>query len=202
MAERQPALNERIEASFGNMGDKVIGELTGGDRALVNALEGFEDLLVIGDLQLQENHIQKGDVVICVTEGGETSSVIGTIQAAWRQYHIEQATTEEEKKALKEEARKNLYFIFNNPVDVLLPFDRSRLVLDCKDITKIPLWTGPQAIGGSTRMQASTSEQYAISIMIEDALTKALVKLGLTGEEMEALGFDTKLTIADRLVQF
>ena len=39
------------------MADKVIGELTGGDRALVNALEGFEDLLVIGDLQLQENHV-------------------------------------------------------------------------------------------------------------------------------------------------
>ena len=32
--------------------DKVIGELTGGDRALVSALEGFEDLEVIGELQL------------------------------------------------------------------------------------------------------------------------------------------------------
>ncbi len=31
-----------------NVADKVIGELTGGDRALVNALEGFEDLQIIG----------------------------------------------------------------------------------------------------------------------------------------------------------
>jgi N-acetylmuramic acid 6-phosphate etherase len=66
------------------VGDKIIGELTGGDRALVNALEGFEDQLIIGDLQLQQNEVKKGDVVISVTEGGETSSVIGTIQAAWR----------------------------------------------------------------------------------------------------------------------
>jgi N-acetylmuramic acid 6-phosphate etherase len=61
------------------MSNKVIGELTGGDRALINALEGFEDLFVIGELQLHDNGIKKGDVVIAVTEGGETSSVIGTI---------------------------------------------------------------------------------------------------------------------------
>ena len=50
----------KLESTFGDlskMGDKVIGELTGGDRALVNSLEGFEDLLVIGDLQLQENNV-------------------------------------------------------------------------------------------------------------------------------------------------
>ena len=68
------------------MRDCVIGELTGGDRALVNSLEGFEDLQVIGKLQLEENNIQKGDVVFAVTEGGETSSVIGTILAAFDQY--------------------------------------------------------------------------------------------------------------------
>jgi N-acetylmuramic acid 6-phosphate (MurNAc-6-P) etherase len=78
-------LSEKIKLAMGDdMGEKVIGELTGGDRALVNALEGFEDLLVIGDLQLQENKVERGDVVIAVTEGGETSSVIGTILAAWR----------------------------------------------------------------------------------------------------------------------
>jgi N-acetylmuramic acid 6-phosphate etherase len=77
---------EKVASTFGksNVGDKIIGELTGGDRALVNALEGFEDLLIIGELQLQQNEVKKGDVVISVTEGGETSSVIGTIQAAWR----------------------------------------------------------------------------------------------------------------------
>lgn len=36
----------------------------------------------MGRLQLQTNEIKKGDVVFAVTEGGETSSVIGTILAA------------------------------------------------------------------------------------------------------------------------
>ena len=57
-SQSQSSIYEKLQAFFGDsMGDKVIGELTGGDRALVNALEGFEDLLVIGDLQLQENHV-------------------------------------------------------------------------------------------------------------------------------------------------
>ena len=97
---RNASLTTRVEAALGDkMGDKVIGELTGGDRALVNALEGFEDLLVIGDLQLQENHVKKGDVVIAVTEGGETSSVIGTILAAWRQYGLDREDISAEERA-------------------------------------------------------------------------------------------------------
>ena len=65
---------------------KVIGELTGGDRALVSALEGFEDLEVIGELQLKVNKIKKGDVVIVITEGGLTTSAIGTIKSARQLY--------------------------------------------------------------------------------------------------------------------
>jgi N-acetylmuramic acid 6-phosphate etherase len=80
------------------MADKVIGELTGGDRALVNALEGFEDLQIIGELQLKENQVTEGDIVIAVTEGGETSSVIGTILSAWRQYGLTAESSLEEKK--------------------------------------------------------------------------------------------------------
>ena len=40
---------------------------------------------------------------MCVTEGGETSSVIGTILAARELYFRE------------EEAKKKLFFVFNNP---------------------------------------------------------------------------------------
>ena len=43
------ALHEKVKGIVGeNVADRVIGELTGGDRALVNALEGFEDLQIIG----------------------------------------------------------------------------------------------------------------------------------------------------------
>ena len=61
--------------------EELIGEMTGADRALISSLEGFEDLQLIGRLQLHDRGIKPGDVVVCITEGGETSSVIGTIRA-------------------------------------------------------------------------------------------------------------------------
>jgi hypothetical protein len=68
----------RIRKALPGIEDRVRGEITGGDRALISSLEGFEDLQLIGRLQLQDNRIVADDVVFAVTEGGETSAVIGT----------------------------------------------------------------------------------------------------------------------------
>ena len=84
---------------------------------------------------------RQGDVVICVTEGGETSSVIGTILGALDQWKAERGYD-------PAESRKKLYFVYNNPDDKLLPFERSRKVIEEPGITKINLTTGPQAITG------------------------------------------------------
>jgi len=111
--------------------ERLIGEMTGGDRALISSLEGFEDLQLIGELQLKEHKVKKGDVVvICVTEGGETSSVIGTILSALDQWKQSSGYTPEKSK-------NKLFFIYNNPDDRLMPFTRSRKVLTEKGITKI-----------------------------------------------------------------
>jgi N-acetylmuramic acid 6-phosphate etherase len=161
--------------------DSLVGEMTGADRALISSLEGFEDLQLIGRLQLRDRGIEKGDVVICVTEGGETSSVIGTVLAAL-----------DEWKSLPgydpAESRKSLYFVYNNPDDRLLPFDRSRSVLLEPGITKINLTTGPQAITGSTRMQATTIETYIVGAIVETAVERALGRV-LGAREMARLGF-------------
>ena len=50
--------------------ERLIGEMTGGDRALVSSLEAFEDLPLIGRLQLQDRGVECGDVIFCITEGG------------------------------------------------------------------------------------------------------------------------------------
>lgn len=174
--------------------EKLIGEMTGGDRALISALEGFEDLQLIGHLQLQDRGVQKGDVVFCITEGGETSSVIGTILSAAAQYgNVTETTTEE--------SRKNLYFIYNNPDEVLKPFIRSKTVIDHPGITKINLTTGPQAITGSTRMQATTSETYLLGCILENAIFNLLSKF-LTEEELNIVGFKEYKGIKDRLIYF
>jgi hypothetical protein len=61
----------KIQSQIGSdIADRCIGEMTGADRALISSLEGFEDLQLIGRLQLKQHGVQKGDTVICVTEGG------------------------------------------------------------------------------------------------------------------------------------
>ncbi len=174
--------------------DDLIGEMTGADRALISSLEGFEDLLLIGRLQLEDRGVSKGDVVICVTEGGETSSVIGTILAARDQW----VDAGDEDPA---RSRHCLYFVYNNPDDRLRPFERSRRVLDEPGITKINLTTGPQSITGSTRMQATTSETYVVGTIVEAAVERALGRL-LSRPEMARLGFDGDIEISGRLREF
>jgi N-acetylmuramic acid 6-phosphate (MurNAc-6-P) etherase len=185
----------RLRARVGeDIEDALTGEMTGADRALVSSLEGFEDLQLIGRLQLQDHGIRRGDVVICVTEGGETSSVIGTILAALAPYEpISEATLEE--------ARGNLYFICNNPVSVLLPFERSAAVLRNPAITHINLTTGPQAITGSTRMQATTIETFVVGVILEEAL-EHILETCLDRDELRELGFGAHSGISGRLEDF
>ena len=182
-----PHLSAQVE-------DELIGEMTGADRALISSLEGFEDLPLIGRLQLQDRGIERGDLVICVTEGGETSSVIGTILAGLEQWKAGPAFS-------PLASRKSLYFIYNNPDDRLRPFDRSRVVLDEPGITKINLTTGPQAITGSTRMQATTIETFVLGCLLEKAVERTLRRF-LNRGEMARAGFAEDVPLGRRLERF
>jgi N-acetylmuramic acid 6-phosphate (MurNAc-6-P) etherase len=186
-----PKLDSRLSPS---LEEDLVGEMTGADRALISSLEGFEDLPLIGRLQLADRGVRRGDVVICVTEGGETSSVIGTVLAAldqWKENGVYDPA----------ETRKNLFFIYNNPDERLLPFTRSRRVIEEPGITKINLTTGPQAITGSTRMQATTIETFVIGCALEAAVARVLGRT-LSSKEMARTGFGEDVTIAQRLAGF
>ena len=162
--------------------DSLIGEMTGADRALISSLEGFEDLLLIGELQLHDRGVKRGDLVIGVTEGGETSSVIGTVLAGLHQWN--------ESGASEAEIKEHLFFVYNNPDHLLAPFHRSASVLNESRISKLNLATGPQAITGSTRMQATTSETFVIATALHCALDEFLRHtVGLNGDEMASIGF-------------
>jgi N-acetylmuramic acid 6-phosphate etherase len=173
---------------------RLVGEMTGADRALISSLEGFEDLPLIGRLQLEDHGIKKGDVVVAVTEGGETSSVIGTVLAALEEWKRDETYS-------PQASRLRLYFVYNNPDDKLMPFARSRGVLQEPGITKINLTTGPQAITGSTRMQATTIETFVLGHVLEDALERALSKY-LSGRELSRLGLGARRGIPARLGDF
>ncbi|MFB3815585.1 MAG: hypothetical protein ACE14L_15890 [Terriglobales bacterium] len=192
---KQHACWAKLKAHFpADIEERCIGEMTGGDRALVSSLEGFEDLQLIGRLQLRDRGIERGDVVFCVTEGGETSSVIGTILGALEQYGDLNDTE-------RAQARRRLYFVYNNPDEVLLPFARSVSVLDNPAITRINLATGPQAITGSTRLQATTSETFVMGVVLEEALFR-LLAAHLTAAELAELGYVGGPGIAGRLASF
>jgi N-acetylmuramic acid 6-phosphate etherase len=184
-----PQIAEKLKGipNLNNVQNLVVGEITGGDRALIKSLEGFEDLQLIGKLQLEDNHIDAKDVVFAATEGGETSAVIGTVLAASK---------------LPSSKSTNLYFVYNNPDKLLMPFDRSREVLENPNITKINFTTGPQAITGSTRMQATSSQTFLIATIIEQALAE-IFKNRLSAAEYAELGFDPKLIdVLSRLKRF
>ncbi len=186
-----PELQSRLSAAIE---DDLCGEMTGADRALISSLEGFEDLPLIGRLQLADRGIRRGDVVVCVTEGGETSSVIGTILAAldeWKENGVYDPA----------ETRQKLFFVYNNPDDRLLPFARSRRVLEEPGIMKINLTTGPQSITGSTRMQATTIETFVIGCALEEAVERVLGRF-LSPKDMARAGFADDLTIAQRIRTF
>jgi len=186
---------KKIESAVGaDIEDRLIGEMTGGDRALISSLEGFEDLLLIGRLQLEDRGIRKGDCVICVTEGGETSSVIGTALGALD--HWKAAPDYDPARS-----RENIYFIYNNPDERLLPFERSRRIIEEPGITRINLTTGPQAITGSTRMQATTVETYVIGTIVEEAVRRVLAPR-LSAKEMTAVGFRTGYSMAGAFRDF
>jgi N-acetylmuramic acid 6-phosphate etherase len=139
-----------VDAS--EMENRCFSVMAGGDFALIKSVEGFEDFPDFGRHQLKEAGVQAGDVVVAITEGGETSFVIGT---AWQGL----------------EAGAHVFFVYNNPSDLLRRHvQRSREVLDEPRIHKLDLATGPMAITGSTRMQATTTELLVVGAALETAL--------------------------------
>ncbi len=136
--------------------------MAGGDYALIKSVEGFEDFAPFGRRQIADLGVAKGDMVFAITEGGETSFVIGT---AWQGL----------------EAGARVAFVYNNPDEVLRAHvTRSREVIDEPRIRKVNLTTGPMAITGSTRMQATSIELLAMLTVLEMALREVLARSGAT----------------------
>ena len=138
------------------MEDRVISVMAGGDFALIKSVEGFEDFPDFGRYQLKQAGVEAGDVVVAITEGGETPFVIGT---AWEGL----------------DAAAQVFFVYNNPTDILRKYvQRSRRVIEEPRIRKLDLATGPMAITGSTRMQATTAELLIVGGALETALVQFL----------------------------
>ncbi len=154
-----------LSENIPHLEDHVFSIMAGGDFALIKAVEGYEDFPGFGRYQLKEHNVQPGDVVVAITEGGETPFVIGT---AW--------------EGLDSGAK--VFFVYNNPTNLLCRHvKRSREIIEELGITKLDLTTGPMAITGSTRMQATTAELFVVASALEIALVRFLQK-HLSSEKM------------------
>jgi N-acetylmuramic acid 6-phosphate etherase len=154
--------------------NRTFSVMAGGDYALIKSVEGFEDFAAFGEKQITDLKVVSNDVVFAITEGGETSFVIGTAWAGVR-------------------AGAKVYFVYNNPDNILCEHvQRSREVIQDARIEKIKLTTGPMSITGSTRMQA-TSIQLCVLLTVLEIVVRKLVgheSAGVAGEflaQLEAL---------------
>ncbi|HEV57015.1 MAG TPA: sugar phosphate isomerase [Phycisphaerales bacterium] len=149
---REEGLSRLAEGMMG----RCHSIMAGGDFALIKAVEGFEDFPDFGRHQLLQAGVQRDDMVVAITEGGETPFVIGT---AWQ--------------GLDSGAR--VFFVYNNPTEILREHvQRSREVIEEPRITKLDLTTGPMAVMGSTRMQAVTVELLVVGAAMEMAMARVL----------------------------
>ena len=152
----------------GDWEQRAFSVMAGGDFALIKSVEGFEDFAAFGRKQLTDLGVAAGDVVFAITEGGETSFVIGT---AWQGLA----------------AGAKVYFVFNNPDDTLNQHvERSREVLAEPRIEKINLTTGPMAISGSTRMQATSVQLCVLLTVLEMVLRDVLRRTNPDAENSAA----------------
>ncbi|MBE6389651.1 MAG: sugar phosphate isomerase [Lentisphaerae bacterium] len=134
--------------------DQVFSIMTGGDYALVKSVEFFEDYQVFGRRQVQEHNMGAGDMLVAITEGGETSSVLGSVFEA-------------------RDRGCQVFLLFNNPADLLAEnLERSRKAICDPGVCVLDLFCGPMALAGSTRMQATTSEQLIAGGALESIMNR------------------------------
>ncbi len=147
-------------AEAARMQEQCISVMAGGDFALIKSVEGFEDFPDFGRHQLKEAGVRQGDVVVAITEGGETPFVIGT---AWQGLDV----------------GAHVFFVYNNPTELLgRHVQRSHEIIGEPCIGKLDLATGPMAITGSTRMQATTAELLVVGAALETAIAQILQENG------------------------
>ena len=158
------------------LADRSASIMTGGDFALIRSVEFFEDYAEGGRRQAAALDVGAGDTFVAITEGGETSSVLGTL-------------------AYAAEHGARCFLVFNNPAELLRGYlDRCREAIDNPKVTVIDLYCGSMSVAGSTRMQATSSEQLLCSCAMEAALCRVLPRFAKETAADYTLAFERLLS--------
>ncbi len=149
----------------------VFSLMAGGDAALIKSIELVEDFELLGKKHLEEFNPTKDDLVIGVTEGGETSYVIGAVNAGI------------------EFCKNDPFILYCNDDDELIKTcERSKKFINDKKINNISLNIGPMALAGSTRMQASTILHFALGECLFNESIESLISTLKKFDEKKLIG--------------
>jgi len=129
--------------TFGTPHDMVQALIAGGRRAVTNAVEGAEDSLRNGALDLQAKRLTPNDVVVGIAASGTTPYVLGALRHARKRKAVTVAVT----------AVRNM------------PVARMAKIL-------IALEVGPEVLTGSTRLKAGTAQKMVLNMLSTAAMVR------------------------------
>jgi N-acetylmuramic acid 6-phosphate etherase len=134
-----------VPPTFGTSPKLVQALIAGGTKALRRAIEGAEDSISNGARDLRKAGLKNGDVVVGISASGAAPYVLGALGAAKDMGAATVGITSNSNSPLAKRA----------------------------DIAITPN-TGQEAIAGSTRMKAGTSQKMVLNLLS----TTAMVRLG------------------------
>ena len=150
----------RLEASWRkrmkgtNLENSVVSVMTGGDFALIRAVESFEDYIQLGENQIKDFLPKENDTLIGVTATGETTSILGTAIGAL-------------------DCNAFVYMVVcTNPSTIVDRLERANIVYNNKNCKSLYISCGGMAVTGSTRMQSTSIEQAVIACALELSLKR------------------------------
>lgn len=155
-----------VPPTFGISRRVVRALIAGGRRALVGAVEGAEDSASNGAKDLRKAGLTKRDVVVGIAASGTTPYVLGALAAA---------------KKLK-------------VVTVGITSNRKSPLAKAADISISPN-TGEEAVAGSTRLKAGTSQKMVLNLLSTATMVRLgrvyenwMIYLTLTNQKLERRG--------------
>ena len=153
--------------TFSTPPEMVLGLIAGGESALRTSAESIEDLPEYGAEDLRKTGLSSSDVVVGIATSGRTPYVIGALNFA-----------------------RTL-----GAFTIGLACNRGSALSQTADLMITPI-TGPEIIGGSTRLKAGTATKMILNMLS----TGTMVQLGKTwGNLMVDLrATNTKLTARSR----
>lgn len=157
LSAQYPQAKAALEAKLTSVGNIM----TGGDYAVIRAVESFEDSTALGKAQARAWNFNEKDLLVGVTATGETTSILGTAE-----------------QALADGATVYM-LICSDPKPLIEKMARAKSVYSSPRCHVMRLPCGPMALTGSTRMQSSTFEQFAAAVALEGALWDILESAGV-----------------------